>query len=256
MLSSLTGTFRGKVKLTCHRYSVKRNDFVLTPSVRILGIVDKNMGKPSSLIKVPVPLTDPTSKHLLKDYAMYEFQYSDWTFGSIGEYQLETFALAPYSVVPGSENACISVECDTHSDDGLHDVLIFPERVWLRNLTRDDISVVMQFALRPETTLDDVAPLLARDSSSMDHLNILVHEVSNETNVANWFMSAAEKLDMDICIFSATGATSSSQVLLLPPYDPDDSNSHSNELADRLEYVVSERAAFDILCHFKNSTCT
>ena len=219
---------------------------LLCPSYRIVGVLDETSREWSSKGE----LAYPQSHHLLKDYAFWQFNHGDYTFSSIGEFQLNLVAVRRTDSSPCTDPR----EGEAHGSQGgkqPHSVLIFPERVWLRGLTAADLPSVMTFALNPEATFASLKKEVGIHVGvdAMMDITVLVQSGTHAPRadeVCLWLRDAGEALGLgerlDVLQASYAGpgtALSSANVVILPPA--------ASEREDRLEFVVSKQAAFDIL---------
>jgi len=188
----------------------------LYPSYRILGVFDRRSEEWSSKNE----LSHPQSSHVLKDYAFWQFNHGDYTFSSAGEYHLDLAAVRPSvlcdatAVLDDDDDGDDDNNDEREGDDRpTHDVVVFPERVWLRGLVESDMPIVMRFALRPEARLDVLLRQLGprAELASMDSITVLVQAHS----------SAGPSAD------EVGTSTSTSTCKSSPPLPPSNTHTHT-----------------------------
>lgn len=93
-------------------------------------------------------LKHPTSgHHVLAAYATEYHRHRSYNFNNSMDFELFMSAIQPH--VTDSSPRIIST-CDTQAD-GLHDVLIWPDRLWVRCLRLIDVAEVLKLSMCPST---------------------------------------------------------------------------------------------------------
>ena len=200
-----------------------------------MGVFDHRNTKWSANDK----LVHPDSSHLLKDYAFWHFNHGNYSFSSLGEYKFHMAAVKP-----------LFEESEVPSVDDNHSVFIFPDRIWLRNITSKDIPGVMQFIQKPNSDIEVLMDSVTSDAvlHDMDKLTIIVGGTHAST-VGAWFRSAATErglgdkvVILEGCHANADSPLASAHVVVLPVT--------SGTMDERWEIIVSEDEAGAILTEF------
>lgn len=88
----------------------------------------------------PASLKHPSSKHAVANYSLHLFNNSSYHFNSAGEFSLN---------ISAAHTQCAVTPSQAPASSG-HSVLLWPDRLLLRNLRTEDIALVLKLALRTE----------------------------------------------------------------------------------------------------------
>jgi len=171
----------------------KSDQRLLCPSYRIVGVLDEASREWSSKGE----LAHPRSRHLLRDYALWQFNHGDYTFSSIGEFRLNLVAVRRSATkVPRDE-----ATQEPQGGEQPHSVVLFPERVWLHGLTAADLPSVMTFALNPEAEFSSLLQAMGAHVrvDDMAAITVLVQSGAHTTGadeVCAWLREAGAELGL------------------------------------------------------------
>ena len=247
---------KSREPLRTFRRSISRlfaNSVTDTIHQRILGVQCGNKFDFSS------NLLHPNSGHTLAYYASSHFEKADYTFAGMGEFNLDLIALQH------SDNYSISsIKKNTH------DVIVYPERIWLKDINIQQIDDIIQLSLQPSATKRDFEKLLQKfngynDNENNDNKNKnnsgLIEELENVTilinsddksvdkakEIHNLVYSAASSLSLPIEVYMSSSPTTglkSSSIMVLSP------STASTAYYEITDHLMSSKDALKLLERF------
>ena len=132
---------------------------------RDLFICDDNFKIDLRNLSLLRDLKHPSSSHIISRYSSYIFQNEKYHFNDLGEYSLNVAAYFNLE----TEQKCITSSVDgQHS----HNVFIWPDGLFLKNLNSFSIAQVLSYATNPDSNVSQF--IQGFDSIVHEHLNDII----------------------------------------------------------------------------------
>jgi len=168
---------------------------------RILGVQCGNKFDFSS------NLLHPNSGHTLAHYASSHFKKADYTFAGMGEFNLDLIALQH------SDNYSIP----SPSKKNTHDIIIYPERIWFKDINLQQIDDIIQVSLQPLASKTDFEKLLLESSNNsslieeLENVTVLINSddksIDKSKEIHDLFYIAASSLSLPIEVYVSSSPT-------------------------------------------------
>lgn len=112
-------------------------------------------------------LKHPRSGHIIGEYSLYHFENSTFHFNNVGEYFLNWTAAHSFSpsIISHEESRLDEAELVGSGKELLHSVLIWPDSLYLHNVTARDIPIVTKLVSTQSKKLsvEDAAKVFKED---------------------------------------------------------------------------------------------